>query len=262
MREGLYRTIMSKTVPSGRHACKRQTEAKSSLPTYARRGYRAILPRMSSSSFLRHAKAGFLALALGLLPAMAFAQAPSLYGAGVAESAILVRLVNASGGGALSIPIGAQTLEAAGFGSASAYKPVAADIYTLFYGAKRFEFLPETQSYYTIVALDGGLVILKDTRHADPARAQLYFYNMGANAAADLKTADGSVAILPAVALRSSAQVAVNPVSLKIAAFQAGARVGGEHALSLARGSSYALFLALQGGSARSFVITASVQAD
>jgi hypothetical protein len=85
---------------------------------------------------------------------------------------------------------------------------------------------------------------------------------MGANAAADLKTADGSVAILPAVPPRSSAQVAVNPVSLKIAAFQAGARAGGEHALSLARGSSYALFLAVQGGAAKSFVVTASVQAD
>jgi alginate O-acetyltransferase complex protein AlgF len=206
--------------------------------------------------------AGMLTLALALSPAAAWAQAPSLYGAGVAESAILVRLVNASSGGAHSLQIGAQTLEAEAFGAASAYKPVAADIYTLFYGGKRYEFLPETKSYYTIVALDSGLAILKDTRHADPARAQLYFYNMSDGAAADLKTADGSLTVLPAVAARSSAQAAVNPISLKLAAFRGGVRAGGEHALSMARGSSYALFLALKNGAAQSFIVTATVQAD
>ena len=258
MRLSVERSVMSKTVPSERHACKTQTALNPGLPAYARRCCRAILGPMSSSSFYRHS----LALTLALFPALAWAQAPSLYGSGVAESAIVVRLVNASSGGAQSLQIGAQTLDAAAFGSASAYKPVAADIYTLFYGGKRFEFLPEIKSYYTIVALDSGLVVLKDARHTDPARAQLYFYNMSADAAADLKTSDGSVTVLPAVAPRSSAQVAVNPLTLKLAAFQSGLRVGGEHALSMSRGSSYALFLALKNGVAQSFIVSASVQAD
>lgn len=207
-------------------------------------------------------RASGLAFLMSILAAAAaFGQAGSLYGASVEESAILVRVLNAGAPGPVSLKVGAQTLVARETGEASPYKPIAADIYMLPYGGKLVEFLPETSSYYTIVALPAGLVILKDTRHGDAAKAQLYFYNLGAGKA-ELRVADGSLVVIPAVESGASAQVAINAVSVSVAAFRAGKKAGNDLALRMARGSSYAVVLVDLSGSPRAFLVEAVVARD
>lgn len=205
-------------------------------------------------------KRGLLAVFALFAAAPLWAQAPSLYGAGVEESAILVRAVNA-GTSPVELRIGAQLLAAASFGDATPYKPIAADIYTLFHAGKRWEFVPDLSSYYTLVALPDRLVILKDQRHEDPAKAQLYFYNLMASGGLELKTADGSVRILGPLGALSSAQVAVNALSVPVAVFGT-AKLGQNVTLNLTRGSSWSVFVADTAGGPRVFAVTASVDSD
>lgn len=197
---------------------------------------------------------------LFLSASLAAAQAPSLYGASVEESAVVVRVVNASSA-PISFRVGAQTLSAQAFGQASAYKPIAADIYTLSHAGKRWEFLPESSSYYTLVALDDRLLIFKDVRHGDPAKAQLYFYNLCARGGVELKTADGKTRILGPLDAMASAQAAVNALGFKAAAY-AGQLLGAACELSLKRGESWAFFVADTAAGPKAFTVQASVARD
>lgn len=188
------------------------------------------------------------------------AQSPSLYGSSVAESAIVVRLVNASTR-AQKLEIGAQVLEASGFGQASAYKPVAADIYTLMFAGKRIEFIPQKSSYYTLIALDDRLLVLKDQKHSDPARAQLYFYNLTGMDGLELRTADGAGRILGPLSSMDSTQAAVNALSFDAGVY-ASAILDRPVNLRLVRGESLAVFVAETAQGMRVFSIQARVAAD
>jgi len=209
-----------------------------------------------------HAKTFAFMLVLLAAGLPCFAQAGSLYGASVEESAILVRVLNAGAPGPVTLQVGAQKLVAQAAGQASPYRPIAADIYMLGYLGKSWEFLPDTGSYYTIVAGPSGLTFFKDVRHGDATRAQLYFYNLGSSGTAELRTADGSITLVAALPPGESAQVAVNPVSVSVAAFRSGKKAGDGISLRLVRGSSCAIVLVDLAGSPRAFLVEASVAKD
>lgn len=190
------------------------------------------------------------------------AQSGSLYGASVSESAVKVRLVNTGAQGPVSLYVGAYKLAAQTAGEATPYLPVASDIYMFLYAGESYEFLPEVGTWYTIAALADKLVFLADPAHKDPARAQLFLYNLGGSGSAELRTADGSLTVVPAVAAAGNAQVAVNPVSVSLAVFRNGQKAGSDHALHLQRGASYGIFIYDSAAGPRSFLVEAVVGND
>ncbi|TFG81276.1 MAG: hypothetical protein E4H20_10145 [Spirochaetales bacterium] len=113
-----------------------------------------------------------------------------------------------------------------------------------------------------MVALATTLVILRDERHVDPARAQLYFYNMASGAETELKTANGKTGVLDRIAFGTSTQVAVNAVTVTLAAYRSGVKLGGDLELRMTRGSSYSFFLADGPSGPRTFAVTASVEKE
>lgn len=204
---------------------------------------------------------GLLVAALVLVAPLATAQTRSVYGSGVDEDAALVRFVNAGSSDAGSKRLGAQVFAAGARGSATPYKPVYPDVYVFEAGGRNFEFLPESGAFYTIALVEGGAVVFRDEKHADPAKAQLYFYQLGPGSGASLMTADGKVAVTPSLAYGRSAQVAVNAVAARLAVFAGPDRASGELAVSLERGASFAVFYAPAGGPS-AFVVKASVSSD
>lgn len=200
-----------------------------------------------------------LAAALCIAVAPASAQSRSIYGSGVDADAALVRLVDAGASGEVELWLGAVTLAVTKPGEATPYRPVVADIFMLSYLGERYEFMPEPGALYTVAATAGGLVVLEDERHDDPARAQLYFYNLGA-APAELRTADGSVIVIGPCAPGGSAQAAVNPVQASLAAYSGGARAGAPVALRLERGASHSVFAYPGASGPAAFAVKATLE--
>lgn len=188
-------------------------------------------------------------------------QARSIYGAGIDGEAALVRLVDAGASAALSVRIGGIVLSTTKTGDSTSYRPVAPDIYMITYAGKRLEFLPETGSWYTIVATSHSLLVFTDEKHLDPARAQLYFYNI-TQAALELRTADGSARVLGPLPPGSSAQVAVNPIAVSLAAYGEGKKAGSDIELRLDRGSSYSVFTHDSPSGTGSFLVKAVASAE
>lgn len=203
-------------------------------------GSSCYTPRMH---MIRHDLQRFVALTTGILAltAMASAQSRSIYGGGVDEETAMVRLVDAGAAGAVELRLGAVSLATVAPGDATPYRQTVPDIHVITYLGKRYEFMPEPGTFYTLAALADRLLVFEDVRHVDPARAQVYFYNLGANAA-ELMTADGSSTVAGPCPAGSSAQVAVNPIRITVAAYASRTRLGEPVALRLERGASYSVF--------------------
>lgn len=203
-----------------------------------------------------------IALALALTaPTCPSAQSRSVYGAGLDEGAAMVRLVNAGAPGPARLSVGAVELSAKKPGDASPYRPAVPDIYMLGEGKAAVEFLPEPGGWYTIAAGPLGLAVFQDERHRDPAKAQLYLYNL-TKAPVELKTADGKAKALGPVQPGSSGQVAVNAVKIALAAFSPGGKLGTDLALTLERGASYSVFAGEGPGGPVSFAVKASAASE
>jgi len=191
-----------------------------------------------------------------------WSQSRSIYGSGVDEAAVLVRLVDAGAPANTRMRIGPLTMTATGPGSVTPYRPTVADIYTLSYGGKRYEFMPESGGYYSIVATAKTLFVFTDAKHLDPARCQLYFYNASATGDLELKTADGSTKVLGPCAPGSSAQVAVNPVLVSLATFSGIKKLGPDLAPRLERGVSFSVFAYDSSSGTEAFLVKAVVSAE
>ena len=179
------------------------------------------------------------------------AQTGNLYGSGTSDSTVLVRLINAQESRSAVLRLGQARLEAPAPGSMTSYHAIAADIYILRYEGTSREFIPRRGMLYTLVAAGSrGLLILEDEAHNDPARAQIYAYNMsfdstGLSAAGvSIKTADGQLEVFKTLVPGSSSFRAVNAVRVQLAVFKSdGRRVSTPFELNLARGSSTTVLL-------------------
>lgn len=210
----------------------------------------------------RHALGTAIALALAVTAvSRPGAQSRSIYGAGLDEGAAMVRLVNAGAPAPASVSVGAAELVAARPGDATPYRQAAPDIYMLGDGTSALEFLPEPGGWYTIVASPSGLVVFSDQRHRDPAKAQLYLYNLS-RAPVELRTADGSTKALGPVQSAASAQVAVNAVKIALAVYSGGAKKAGDLPIVLERGASYAVFAWEGAAGLSSFIVKARAAAE
>lgn len=191
-----------------------------------------------------------------------WAQSRSIYGSGVDEAAVLVRLVNAGAPVETKLRIGALTLNASASGSSTPYRPTVADIYTLTFNGKRYEFMPEPGGYYSIVITAKSLTWFPDHKHLDPAKTQLYFYNVTATKDLELKTADGATKVLGPCDPASSAQVAVNPVQVQFAVYSGSKKLGPDIAPKLERGASFSFFAFEHPTGIQAFLIKATVSAE
>jgi alginate O-acetyltransferase complex protein AlgF len=183
----------------------------------------------------------FVALCAG---APASGETRSVYGPEVPGDAAFVRLVNAIPGKVpLEIELGATRYKPLGWATASPYRPVTPDIYQLEASGHEGEIIAKSGRYYTIVCAPAGISIYEDPAHTDPARAQLFLYNLSPLAKIDLRTADGKTGVISGVGPRSSGLAVVNAVRVPLAVFSNGTSIAGLGDLGLTRGSSFSVFV-------------------
>lgn len=203
-----------------------------------------------------------LALAI-LVAAPSCADTRSVYGPEVPGDAAFVRIVNAvPGSSPLQAELGATTFDPLSYAQVSPYRAVTPDIYLFSADDEELEIIPMSGRYYTVAVLPDAIVVLDDPAHTDPARAQLFLYNLSSLPRIDLATADGKTRVIADVRSRSSGLVIVNAVAASLAVTSGGARVTLVGDLGLARGSSFSVFV-LGGGSATAvFTAKARVQVE
>lgn len=176
--------------------------------------------------------------------AFVHAEPRSVYGPQAPGDVAFVRVVNAIAGKTpVQVDLGATRYDQLGFAEVSPYRPVVPDIYQIRAAGHEQEIIPKSGRYYTIVCAPKGIHVLEDVAHTDPARAQLFLYNVSSLPRVDLKTADGKTSVIYDVLPHKSGQVVVNAIAVAFAVFSDGALVGEVGDPGLERGSSFSVFV-------------------
>jgi len=176
--------------------------------------------------------------------ALATGETRSVYGPQAPGDAAFVRLVDAIPGKThLEIEIGATRYGALGWTEVSPYRPVTPDIYQLEAAGNEAEIIAGSGRYYTVVCMPTGITVYEDPAHTDPARAQLFLYNLSPLPQIDLRTADGKSRVISGVGPRSAGLAVVNAVRVALAVFSEGTSIAGLGDLGLERGSSFSVFV-------------------
>jgi alginate O-acetyltransferase complex protein AlgF len=203
-----------------------------------------------------------LALAI-LVAAPGCADTRSVYGPEVPGDAAFVRIVNAVPGSSdLETELGATGFDPLSYAEVSPYRAVTPDIYFFSASGQEREIIPMSGRYYTVAVLPDAIVVLDDPAHTDPARAQLFLYNLSSLPRIDLATADGKTRVIADVRSRSSGLAIVNAVAASLAVTSGGARVKLVGDLGLARGSSFSVFVLGAGSATAVFTAKARVQVE
>jgi hypothetical protein len=179
-----------------------------------------------------------------VLPA-GVAQERGLYGAAAPEDAAFVRCVNVSNSGVAGVPIGATSFGPLEAGAVSPYRPVGPGIYLLGRVGSQQELIATEGTYYTVALGGETITVLEDERHEDAARAQIIFYNLTPDRTLSLRTSDGEIELVGAIAAGASGSVVVNPIRVALAVFDGdgGQSVAEPEPLSLDSGQSYGVFV-------------------
>lgn len=205
--------------------------------------------------------AAALAAALAVPPLAAANR--SVYGPEAPGDSAFVRVVNAvPGSPPLEAELGSTRFGALAYGQASPYRPVTPDIYVFAAGSLEQELIPGAGRYYTVAALPDAVVVLEDPAHTDPARAQLFLYNLSTLPRVDLATADGKTAVVAGVKPRSSGLAVVNAVAARLAVRSGGAQLRAVGDLGLSRGSSFSVFVLGTPSSPVVLTLRAAVQVE
>jgi hypothetical protein len=189
--------------------------------------------------------------------------ADSLYGEAAPRDAAYVRFFVA-GNSSLHDPleIGGTRFVAVAPGSATPYRPVAPDIYLVDNDGRRAEIIPKKERYYTIAILPAEIRVFEDVAHTDPARAQIVLYNVSALDWVGLRTSDGRVEVMPAVARNRSHAVRVNAVPVRLTVAGPGSFASQLADPGLRRGASHSVFVYGQGEETVAAVVEASLEMD
>lgn len=181
-----------------------------------------------------------------LLPMAAHAQ-EFLYAPAPPPGSAFVRVVVASPAvGPVSGSLGPIKVEGAKFGDVTPYRTLPGGDHAIRLGGATKEHGFATGSYSTVVITgkkDAAPVVLADASSRNLAKAQVCLYNLVDAPGADLKTADGALALVSGVAPWSVACREVNPVEAALAAFSGGSRVTAFPAQRLEASAVYGAFL-------------------
>lgn len=180
-----------------------------------------------------------------------------LYTNSAPEDAALVRIINATDTPA-TVDVGPLRFRDVPALSASPYRPVLPGIFVLQRGGVREVFSPEAKSFQSVIIVADGLFIIPDTRHTDPARAQLVMYNVTSRML-DFRAVDPQAELVPNVAPNTAALRAVNAISVRVGAFDGDTEVFAAN-LDLARGTSVAIVV--RNGTPSGFVAEATVASE
>ncbi len=196
--------------------------------------------------------------ALGVVSSLAAAPG-SVYGPSAPGDSAFVRVVNALDSvPSLRADLGATRFQDVTYGTVSAYRPVVPDVYLVRVAGMELEVIAKTRTYYTVAFTSGAILLFEDATHTDPARAQVFLYNLTSIDPIDLKTSDGKTVVIKGVRPGTSGVKVVNAVSATLAVYGAGARVGAPAVLALKRGSSFSVFVL--GESAKPAVFSAQAE--
>ncbi len=161
-----------------------------------------------------------------------------LYAPAVPEDAAMVRVVNATPQ-AVTLDVGPLRYADVAPLSATAYRPLLADVLVVSHDGAREVITARERAFLSVVLVPGGLQVIEDERHTDPARAQLVLYNLTASAVS-FRALEPEATIIPEVAARDSAARAVNAMSVTIGAFLDDEPLAVKQ-VDLERGESYTL---------------------
>jgi alginate O-acetyltransferase complex protein AlgF len=160
------------------------------------------------------------------------------------------------------VSLGATRIGPVASSAVSSYQPVVPDIYLVRAGGKELEVVPKSGAWLTIACTPKGIILFTDPPHTDPARAQVFLYNLTGFPALDLRTADGKTTLLAGVKSGASAQVVVNALSVSLALYNGSTLVKQVGTLALQRGSSFSVFALGQGAPVSVLTVKADVKAD
>ena len=183
-------------------------------------------------------------LALGGLSGPALANVDEgLYDPLPPEGSAFVRFVNARiGDGSEPASAAGKTLDYLHFKEISSYFVVPEGDVTAEIGDSGKDFEVDAGGFYTVVIeKDGELKVYRDEQSDNRAKAQIIFYNFDPQSDLSLKTNDGKVEVIPAVATAESGAQLINPVKVPLAVYNGDRIVEDLGALSLERSQSYSV---------------------
>ena len=160
------------------------------------------------------------------------------------------------------ISLGATRIGPVAASSISSYQPVVPDIYVVRAGGRELEVVPKSGTWLTIACTPKGILLFSDPPHTDPARAQVFLYNLTTLPSLDLRTADGKTTVLAGVKSGASAQVVVNAISVSLALYNGSTLVTQVGSLALQRGSSFSVFALGQGTPVSVLTVKADVKVN
>lgn len=205
-----------------------------------------------------------LLVVIALCVSTPLAAAPgSVYGPSAPGDSAFVRVINAlTTVPSLRVDLGATRFQDIPYASVSAYRPVVPDVYLVRVAGVELEVIAKTRTYYTVACTPSGILLFEDATHTDPARAQIFLYNLTPLDPIDLKTADGKTSVIRAVHPETSDVKVVNAVTVSLAVYNGTTRLGAPASLALKRGSSFSIFAVGEAGKATVFVAKAEVKVE
>ncbi len=165
----------------------------------------------------------------------------SVYGPSAPGDSAFVRVVSLLPD-PVRVSLGATRIGPVSYGTVSSYQPVVPDIYEVRAGGQELEVVPKSGAYLTVACTPQGIILFDDPPHTNPARVQVFLYNLTGIARLDLKTADGKTAVIAGVKTGDSAQVVVNAVTVSLAVYNGTTLVKAMGSIALQRGASYSVF--------------------
>jgi alginate O-acetyltransferase complex protein AlgF len=180
-----------------------------------------------------------LALAIG---SPAFADDDGLYPDAPPPGSAFVRFLNADPGPAV-IELRGKSYGATRQGVLTRYIFVPNGESQLSFGGNGAMKALQEGRRYSVVLAKGKLTILEEPAEKSPLKAEIVLINASSRPGMALKTADGSVSVIEAVAPGSLGARAVNAVKVPFALYAGGKKIGELAPPDLERGESYAVIV-------------------
>jgi alginate O-acetyltransferase complex protein AlgF len=176
-----------------------------------------------------------------LLFSLAAAQ-EGLYDPVAPADSAFVRVIQADSSlGSLNPQIGGVVYEALDYAAISAYQVIPAGIHEAGFADLAVQLEFAAGKSYTVAVMAAGVSLLEDPSNGNLSKTLLVLYNLSELAAVDMKTADGSTAVVSGVVPKALNSMLVNPIQVDLAAFAGEAPISAFNGLSLRAGATYSM---------------------
>jgi alginate O-acetyltransferase complex protein AlgF len=185
----------------------------------------------------------FTLAAFFILCNFVFAQ-EGLYDPAPPANSAFVRIIQADSAlGVASASIGNIAYGDLEYLSISPYQVVPQGAYEGVFGSLIVPLEVAAGNFYTVAVIGGKGLLLQDPVNGNLTKTLLVLYNFSDLASVDMKTADGSTAVITGVASQTLNSILVNPIEISLAAFGDNQRVQAFNGLSLKPGATYSMIV-------------------